>query len=812
MIKHVIKRGGQKEPYDRFKIMQWGEWSHQGLLGPIDWYQIVMRTEERICADTIDSQELQLQLIKTCLELETYSSYMMAGRLYGQYLSKRIYGDEKPTVQQLHRKLHKKRLMVKLSYSDKEYREIEEYIDHTRDWDLPHFSLDYVFNKYALRNRATGEVFETPQFLAMRMAMAIAENTPKERRMVDVKNLYDLYSRRQLCPPTPNNLYLGTTHRGFASCCVMVAGDNARSLAIANHIAYTMTYMSAGVGGLLDTRTLKDSVRDGMIQHNGKLPYLRSYQGASKANTQGPRAGAFTSYTLIHDPQTPTILHLKNPMSTEENRIRNIDYGYCMTDLFLEKAFSNERIFTFTSYSAPDLFAACFGKDPALVKELYDKYENDPTFHKEYVNAREVLVDFLTQSEEVGREYYFNVTEANIHTPLLDPIYSSNLCAEIAIAAKPYFEMTDLYSTTHVGHTKIRIMNCDTKVSSTIVVPNKMRFNTQRGPIRGYSLCIGDTYKHKNVNFIITEIVDRPQQPEVGLCSLCGIIYANIHDNATRKLAAYYALLTIDRCIDMAHYELPHIKVTAQARRNAGVSIVGLATWMAANNLKYDTQDGREAIHRLYETHAYNVIEASLLLGEQYGNAEWMDRTKWPQGWLPIDTYNRNVDEIVAPVYYQPWEELRSRIIANRGIRNSTLLTSVPSESSSKPMAMPNGVYAPQELVHPKTDADVFSRFAVPYGDIWQDRYQLCWDISNQDMIKVYGIISKWSDQSISADLFRVCLGDELVNSAELLEELYWMWYYGVKSRYYLRVLTSKTGTLVQPVVSAGCAGGACQL
>lgn len=56
-------------------------------------------------------------------------------------------------------------------------------------------------------------------------------------------------------------------------------------LAIGDHIAYTMTYMSAGVGGLIDSRSKLDPVRNGTIVHNGKLAYFQSVAKAVKANT-----------------------------------------------------------------------------------------------------------------------------------------------------------------------------------------------------------------------------------------------------------------------------------------------------------------------------------------------------------------------------------------------------------------------------------------------------------------------------------------------------------------------------------------------
>lgn len=78
------------------------------------------------------------------------------------------------------------------------------------------------------------------------------------------------------------------------------------------------------------------------------------------------------------------------------------------------------------------------------------------------------------------------------------------------------------------------------------------------------------------------------------------------------------------------------------------------------------------------------LTKASLQLGKELGNAEWIHKTKYPEGWLPIDTYNKNVDKITPNTLTYDWEGLRQEVIANKGIRNSVLSTMVPSESCLK--------------------------------------------------------------------------------------------------------------------------------
>jgi len=323
----------------------------------------------------------------------------------------------------------------------------------------------------------------------------------------------------------------------------------------------------------------------------------------------------------MFDPEVETISQLKNPMSTEDKKIRGMDYNAGGNKFFARKAAKKEDIFLFNCFTAPDLYDAFYSDDKERFERLYEKYDNDPNFKKKYVSAREVLLTVLNEGFETGRAYLHWPDEMNRHTPFKEKIYSSNLCAEIALTTKGYDNMSDLYSYEDHG--------------------------------RG----------------------------EIALCSLGGIVVGNIKDDEEYEDAAYYALLMIDKCIHRTHYELPHLGVTAKSRLNAGVGIIGLAHHMAKRGFRYSSDDGKEEIHRVAEKHMYFLIKSSLKLGKELGNASWIGKTKWPEGWLPIDTYNKNVDKAAPNNLEYDWEELRRDIMTNGGIRNSVVCAHMPSES-----------------------------------------------------------------------------------------------------------------------------------
>jgi ribonucleoside-diphosphate reductase alpha chain len=763
----IIKRDGSIEDFNPQKVNSWAQWATVGLKGRVDWSRVVMESV-KVLGETSSSQELQRQLIKKCLEHRTWPYNAMAGKLYTALIRKEIYGDAIPTVKVVQAKLLKAGLIRKMNYDEADFEHIESIIRHERDFNLAHFQIHQIRKKYSLQDRVTKQEFETPQFVYMRMAMALAEDELPTMRMVHLEKWYEHFSFNRINAPTPNYMNLGTKHNGYASCCLYTVDDSAPSLAIGDHIAYTMTYMSAGIGGNLNTRSVGDGVRNGSIVHQGKLPYFRSLGSAIHANLQGGRGGACTTYFSCFDPEAMTIINLQNPRTVRDKQNRDIHFAIIMNRFFAMKVAKNENIFTFNVHTAKDLNEALYSGDTEAFRALYAKYDADVNFVKNYVSAREILLAAGQQSFEVATLYYFMSDEANRHTPFKEKIYSSNLCLEITEPTIPYTHMMDLYSEDDHG--------------------------------RG----------------------------EVALCSLAAIVEPNIKSEDEYASAAYYALKMIDKCIHMSDYIFPHVGFTAKQRMNAGVGLTGIAYSLAKLNLRYDEASGRQKLHDISERHAFHLISQSLKLGQELGNAPWIKKTKWAEGWLPLDTYKKAVDELVPPTYRYDWETLRLEIIKNGGIRNSALIAHMPVESSSKASGGTNGVYPMRDLFMKKSDAQNVINWCATDDDLYGEQYQSAWDIKSTDLIKAYAVIQKFTDQSISADLYADRSVTIDITTDEIIETFLAIVKYGIKSRYYQNSKTSNQPNSNSQVTSAkvveeveeidtrpearGCADGACAL
>lgn len=795
MLELIIKRDGHVEPFTPYKLNQWGQWAAQTLGDAVDWPSAVLEAVSSL-STTATSRELQQQLIRTCLNFDTWSYNRMAGRLYATLIRKDLYRNNRPTVLALHRKLQQLGFMEMLDYSESEYAVVQEWIDHERDFEYAHYQLHTHLTKYAIADRVQGVYYESPQFIYMRMAMALAVDQPRQRRMRDVQRFYEHLSKNRINAPTPNHVNLGTPLRGYASCCLYTVADNARSIAVGNHIANTMTYMSAGIGAHMATRSVNDPVRGGVIRHQGKLPYYRALVAEVKSNLQNGRGGACTTYFPIFDPEVDTLLRLKNPMSTEDKKIRGMDYSWGGNRFFARKVARNEDIFLFNCHTAPDLHAALYSGDEAEFERIYARYEADEGFEKKWVSARELLITASNEWNETGRVYEHNISEMNRHTPFKDTIHSSNLCAEIALPTAAYNHITELYAEDDISFVEVQLID-----GTRRELPGKAQVATQRGPQWPDDLQAGDA-----IDGVPIESVVRRSAPEVATCNLAGIVVSNVESEEQYAEVAYYALLMIDKCIHLAHYELPQVGVTSRKRLNAGVGILGLAHLMAKNGQRYTTTEGKQFIHEVAERHYYHLLRASLKLGQELGNAPWMHKTRWPQGWLPTDTSNPHVEKLAPFTPRYDWEALRREIVANGGIRNSVLVAHMPTETSANASGTTNGLYPVRELTLIKTDNQRVNYWAAPEGDTLAAQYQSAWDVPARDMTELYAIVQKWTDQGISADFYRRVIGDASISSSELIEDYLYRVKLGLKSKYYMNQKTSNGMQAVADVAAAAVA------
>jgi ribonucleoside-diphosphate reductase alpha chain len=213
---------------------------------------------------------------------------------------------------------------------------------------------------------------------------------------------------------------------------------------------------------------------------------------------------------------------------------------------------------------------------------------------------------------------------------------------------------------------------------------------------------------------------------------------------------------------------------------------------MARAGLKYDTVEGRNALHRLAELHSYSLHKASVQLAKERGKCEWFDKTKYSDDtpWLPIDTYAKEVDKYHTQELLCDWESLRADI-KKYGVRFSVHEAYMPVESSSLFTASTNSLYPIRDKKMFKKSPKGTVYFEAPGIEEFGENYQSAYDISTKDMIIVYAIFQKFAGQGISADFYQKLTDGNKVSMREQYENMFFSAKLGLKTWYYLNSLTN---------------------
>ena len=165
------------------------------------------------------------------------------------------------------------------------------------------------------------------------------------------------------------------------------------------------------------------------------------------------------------------------------------------------------------------------------------------------------------------------------------------------------------------------------------------------------------------------------------------------------KILMYCAILLfalLDELIDFQGYPVRAAEIATRARRSLGIGYIGLAHYLAKHGEQYADEGAWKLVHDLTEAFQYNLIKATVNLAKEKGACEYSGRTKYGNGILPVDTYKKDVDELVPNELHYDWESLRSEVL-KYGVRNSTLSAQMPSESSSVVSNATNGIEPPSD-------------------------------------------------------------------------------------------------------------------
>ena len=440
----VRKRDGSVEPLNLDKLHKVVDEACEGLGSGVSASQVEMNSGIQFY-DGITTAEIQEILVRSASDLISLDSpnyQFVAARLLLYGVRKQVFGPDwvkgYPSVYDhatgcVERGVYDEGILGK--YTMEEWSKINSWIDHDRDMLFTYAGLRQVTDKYLVQDRSSGEVYETPQYMYMMIAVTLFQEY-KTDRLSYVKRYYDAISRHKINIPTPIMAGVRTPLRQFASCVLVDVDDTLDSIFSSDMAIGRYVAQRAGIGiNAGRIRGINAKIRGGEVQHTGVVPFLKKFEATVRCCTQnGIRGGSATVHFPIWHQEIEDILVLKNNKGTEDNRVRKLDYSIQISKLFYERFITDGDITLFSPHDVPGLYDS-FGTPD--FDDLYTRYESDGSIPKKTIGAQELILDLLKERAETGRLYIMNIDHCNDHSSFKDKVNMSNLCQEITLPTTP---------------------------------------------------------------------------------------------------------------------------------------------------------------------------------------------------------------------------------------------------------------------------------------------------------------------------------------------------------------------------------------
>ena len=762
---NVIKRDGSQEPYQIEKIQKQIEYACSGFDNVSQsMIEIGMNIEvfDGIKTETIDQLAINAaaNLINPDNEGGNVNYQYVAGRLQNSVLRKQVYGQFEPWHL---RDIIKRGVEVGLytdellEYTDEEIDILDASIDHTKDEFLSYAAIKQFIDKYLVRNRVTGQIIDTPQarYMISAMIVFLGETNGRIKKIIDY---YKQVSNGDFTLPTPMLAGLGTPTKQFSSCVLLRSDDTVDSIFATGEMVAKYSAKRAGIGlevGRL--RPLGAPIRKGEITHTGMTPFLKKWFGDLRCTSQGGirNSSCTVNYPWWHA-EFENLIVLKNNRGTEETRVRHMDYAVAINRMLLRRYKSQETVTLFDPNQVPELYEA-FYRDSEEFKHLYNAAEKNPNLTKQQVSAVDLLNKICDERSGTGRIYLFfvdNVSEHSVFDTKVDPVYQTNLCAEILEPTQPFQRLED------AGHTTIEWVNsAGETLTKTFNNASDFWEDQDRNQRNFRTLMCGDYVSMIHAGgesygvFNKVKLIEQTR-PSIALCTLGSINWGKFKRPEQLRNACRTILRGLDNVLDYQDYLSIQSELSTKEFRHLGVGVTNLAYWHAKRGLKYGSPEALAEVARWMEHQAYYLIEASIDLAKERGACDRFRFTRWAKGEFPHERSPATLDEIREWSPTLDWEALRDKLLTY-GIRNAVTSAIAPVESSSCVIDSTNGIELPKALVSSKDSRGSILTQVVPDYNRYKDNYETMWGgFDCEEYLKTAATIAQFVDQSISTNTF----------------------------------------------------------
>jgi len=748
---HVIKRSGKREP---LLIEKWQAQIGKICRGISDVSQsmIEIRAQPHFYdgITTKEIDEITLRAIVNLIDVEqdpdlAHVNYQyVAGKHRVSMLRKDVYGGYEPphlleiVKKNVERGLYTPELLE--WYSQDDWDKMNDMLDHDKDENYSYAAIEQLIDKYLVRNRATKQVYETPQIRYMIAAATVFHREgPENARMRYIREYYNCASDGLFTLATPVLAGLGTPTKQFSSCVLIRSDDDLNSIFASGEMMAKYASKRAGIGLEMGRmRPLGSEIRGGEIMHTGVVPFLKKWFGDLRSCSQGGirNASATIFYPIWHY-QFDDLIVLKNNQGTEETRVRHMDYGVVLSAFFWRRFRENKNITFFDPNQVPDLYEA-FYRDSMEFEKLYVEYEARTDLRKKVMSADEVFRSgILKERTDTGRIYIAYIDNVQKQGPFdtrVDPIYQSNLCMEIFLPTRSFQRLDDANG-------------------------------------------------------------------RIALCTLGSLNWGSFRNPEDMRRACRILHRSLCNILDYQDYLSIQSELSNRKIQPLGIGVTNLAYWHAKRNFRYETPEALAEVKSWMEHQAYYLTEASVELARERGSCGNSHQTYYGQGIFPWERRNPGVNELTDFTPELDWEPLRQQMLEH-GVRNATLMAIAPVESSSVVINSTNGIELPMSLITTKESRASSLTQVVPEYQRLKNRYQLMWEQKDcVDYLKTSAVLAAYVDQSISTNTFYnpAHFPQRKIPATLVARNLMLAHKWGLKSLYYSLINKQGSKTVQEP-------------
>lgn len=724
----VQKRNGQKESLNLEKLHRVVFWATEGITG-VSASEVEIKSHLQFY-NGIPTTDIQETLIKSAADLiseETPNYQHVAGRLICYHLRKQVYGNFAPChIRELVEKNIERGFYdpeLLETYNDEEWNRINSFIRHDRDEFLTYAAMEQFRGKYLVQNRVTREIFETPQVAYVLIAATLFGKYPRETRLGWIKDYYDAISTHQISLPTPVMAGVRTPQRQFSSCVLIESDDSLDSINATASSIVKYVSQKAGIG--IGASRIRAL---GSPIRNGDAYHtgvIPFYKLFQAATRSCSQGGVRNGAATLYYP----LWHLE------------------VEDLLVLK---NNK-----------------GTDDNRVRHMDYGVQFNKVMYERLLSNGDIT---LFSPHDVPEMYDAFYTDVDQFRELYERAERNHKLRKRTVKALDLFTQ---FMQERKDTGRIYLMNVDHANTHG-------SFRSEVAPIRMSNLCC-------EINLPTKPLADiNDNEGEIALCTLSAINWGAFRDPEDMERACTLAVRGLDALLSYQNYPIPAAQRATDARRPLGVGIINLAYWMAKNDMTY-SEPNLQLIDRWAQYWSYYLIKASVDLAQEYGACPASNETRYHDGVLPVDTYKRDVDELVAPQDIVNWETLRSRL-RTHGIRNSTLMALMPAETSAQISNATNGVEPPRSYVSIKQSKDGVLKQVVPEFRRLKNKYELLWDQKNPEgYLKIMAVLQKYIDQGISVNTSYnpQHYQDEKIPMSDMIKHVVLCYKLGIKQLYY---------------------------